>query len=245
MARWSWLAAHLPVTAVLLAALAMPAHAELSNAVKHSEQTVPGLQAPAEIILDQWGIPHIYAGSVRDAIFLQGYNAARDRLWQIDLWRKRGHGLLAKDFGPSYAAQDRAARLFLYRGDMEQEWAAYGPEARSYTEAFVAGVNAYVGGIRSGQHPLPIEFRVAGTQPDTWTAEDESAFVDELANVQLEKVHGFITDVSQKLRDRTTACEKKLEPLAIGVKAEGKDEAKEEEDLVEVMDRLSAITVEH
>ena len=55
---------------------------------------------------------------------------------------ERGHGLLAKDFGPSYAAQDRAARLFLYRGDMEREWAAYGPEARSYTEAFVAGVDA-------------------------------------------------------------------------------------------------------
>lgn len=55
---------------------------------------------------------------------------------------------------------------------------------------------------------------------DSWTAEDESAFVDELANVQLEKVHGFILDVSQKLRDRTAACEKKLEPLAIGLKAE-------------------------
>ena len=52
--------------------------------------------------------------------FLQGYNAARDRLWQIDLWRKRGLGLLAKDFGPDYVAQDRAARLFLYRGDLNR-----------------------------------------------------------------------------------------------------------------------------
>ncbi|EUC36270.1 hypothetical protein COCCADRAFT_34278 [Bipolaris zeicola 26-R-13] len=52
---------------------------------------------------------------------------------------------------------------------------------------------------------------------DSWTADDESAFVDELANVQLEKVHNFITDISQKLRDRTSACEKKLEPLAVGV----------------------------
>lgn len=58
---------------------------------------------------------------------------------------------------------------------------------------------------------------------DSWTAEDESAFVDELANVQLEKVHNFILDISQKLRDRTTACEKKLEPLAVGLKADDKD----------------------
>lgn len=59
---------------------------------------------------------------------------------------------------------------------------------------------------------------------ESWTAEDESAFVDELANVQLEKVHGFILDVSQKLRDRTAACEKKLEPLAVGLKtSDGED----------------------
>ncbi|OAL55404.1 SPX-domain-containing protein [Pyrenochaeta sp. DS3sAY3a] len=58
---------------------------------------------------------------------------------------------------------------------------------------------------------------------DSWSADDESAFVDELANVQLEKVHNFIQDISQKLRDRTAACEKKLEPLAIGIPAESKD----------------------
>ncbi|KAH9882911.1 hypothetical protein J1614_000277 [Plenodomus biglobosus] len=59
---------------------------------------------------------------------------------------------------------------------------------------------------------------------DSWTADDESAFVDELANVQLEKVHHFIQDISQKLRDRTSACEKKLEPLAIGLKgSDGED----------------------
>lgn len=64
---------------------------------------------------------------------------------------------------------------------------------------------------------------------DSWTADDESAFVDELANVQLEKVHNFIKDISQKLRDRTSACEKKLEPLAIGIQSEDKDNSKDGE----------------
>ena len=59
---------------------------------------------------------------------------------------------------------------------------------------------------------------------ESWTADDESAFVDELANVQLEKVHNFIKDVSQKLRDRTSACEKKLEPLAPGIQPEHKQD---------------------
>ncbi|MEA2346186.1 MAG: penicillin amidase, partial [Thermoanaerobaculia bacterium] len=43
-----------------------------------------GLEEPAEIIVDRWGVPHIYARSTYDAFRAQGFNAARDRLWQID-----------------------------------------------------------------------------------------------------------------------------------------------------------------
>jgi SPX domain protein involved in polyphosphate accumulation len=60
----------------------------------------------------------------------------------------------------------------------------------------------------------------------TWTNDDEEAFVNELANVQLEKVDGFVKEISQKLRDRTSACEKKLEPLAAGVLPEDGDKGK-------------------
>lgn len=65
---------------------------------------------------------HIRTQTTQDAFFDQGFNAVRDRLWQIDLWRKRGLGILAADFGPGYLMQDRAARLFLYRGDMDGVW---------------------------------------------------------------------------------------------------------------------------
>ena len=107
-----------------------------------------GLNAPASISIDKWGLPHIRAESPRDAFFVQGFNAARDRLWQIDLWRKRGLGLLAADFGPGYLMQDRAARLFLYRGDMAPEWAAYGEGAEMICAAFAAGKGGKV------LHPL-------------------------------------------------------------------------------------------
>lgn len=151
-----------------LASLTVQAAAEPAR----SDHQVAGLEAPAEILVDRWGISHIYAASVRDAFFLQGYNVARDRLWQIDLWRKRGLGLLAEDFGPDFAAQDRASRLFLYRGDMDAEWAAYGPPAKGYAEAFTAGINAFVAEIQGGARPLPEEFKIAGTTPDLWAPED-------------------------------------------------------------------------
>ena len=151
---------------------ALPAAAQTPSSASHREVAVQGLDKPVDIVIDQWGIAHIFAGSTHDAFFAQGYNAARDRLWQIDLWRKRGLGLLSASFGPAYAAQDRAARLFLYRGDMDSEWAAYGPHAKGYAEAFVAGVNAYVGQVRSGAAPLPVEFKLTGSTPDPWTAAD-------------------------------------------------------------------------
>jgi penicillin G amidase len=166
----------------LLAALVLGwsvSHAEPQSAAEAAASSVrvqnwqvAGLNGPADLIVDHWGVAHIFAASARDAFFLQGYNAARDRLWQIDLWRKRGLGLLAKSFGASYVEQDRAARLFLYRGDMRKEWASYAPDSRQWVEAFVAGVNAYVAEVRSGAKPLPIEFKLTGSRPEDWQAED-------------------------------------------------------------------------
>jgi len=136
------------------------------------EFQVVGLQEPAEILVDRWGIAHMYAQSLDDAFFVQGFNAARDRLWQIDFWRKRGLGQLAKTFGPAYVENDRAARLFLYRGDMYREWLAYGSDAKRIAEAFTRGVNAYVQQTRKNPELLPIEFQQLGYLPELWRAQD-------------------------------------------------------------------------
>ncbi|MCB8882721.1 penicillin acylase family protein [Acidisoma cellulosilytica] len=134
--------------------------------------TIPGLSEPVTILLDRWGIPHIRAGNLMDMFFAQGFNAARDRLWQMDLWRKRGLGLLAADFGPGYLEQDRAARLFVYRGDMTAEWACYSPDAQDICAAFVGGINAYIDLVARDPARLPVEFAELGTRPAKWQTED-------------------------------------------------------------------------
>jgi len=135
--------------------------------------TVPGLIAPAELRIDPWGIAHIKAESRSDLFFAQGLNAARDRLWQLDIWRKRGLGLMATDFGAGFLAQDRACRLFLYRGDMQAEWAAYScTDAQSITESFVAGLNAWIGLTEQNPDLLPPEFTATDTRPARWEAAD-------------------------------------------------------------------------
>ncbi|MEV0321400.1 penicillin acylase family protein [Streptomyces sp. NPDC050658] len=133
---------------------------------------VPGLAEPVEIRVDQWGVPHLYAASQDDLFLAQGFNAARDRLFQLDLWRRRGLGLLAEVLGPAYVEHDRAARLFLYRGDMAEEWRAYGADTERVTTAFVRGINAYVRLCRSDTGHLPVEFRELGYDPAYWDPSD-------------------------------------------------------------------------
>ena len=133
---------------------------------------VPGLDSQAEILLDRWGIAHIYARSRADVFLAQGFNAARERLWQMDLWRKRGLGELSRDLGPVYLDQDRATRLLLYRRPLEQEWSHYGADTRTTLEAFVTGINAYVSLARSDPAHLPLEFALLDYLPDFWRAED-------------------------------------------------------------------------
>jgi penicillin amidase len=139
-----------------------------------SDQTIAieGLAAPASISVDRAGLPHIRAESLDDLWFMQGFNAARDRLWQIDLWRKRGLGLLAQDFGPGFLEQDKAARLFLYRGDMEVEWRSYAEDARDICARFAAGINAYVALAAREPERLPPEFAALGTRPARWAPDD-------------------------------------------------------------------------
>ena len=53
------------------------------------ELRITGLSDRVEIIKDRWGISHIYAKNEADLFFAQGYNAARDRLFQLEIWRRQ------------------------------------------------------------------------------------------------------------------------------------------------------------
>lgn len=150
---------------------------------------LPGLDAPAEILVDPWGVPHIYAGSTYDAFRVQGFNAARDRLWQIDFWRRRGLGLLSEVFGEAYLERDRAARLFLYRGDMHAEWLAYGSDAKRAATAFVEGINAWIQLTQEDRSLLSPEFVDIGYQPAWW----------EPADVARIRSHGLFYNLRQEV----------------------------------------------
>ncbi|HKV12142.1 MAG TPA: penicillin acylase family protein [Thermoanaerobaculia bacterium] len=146
-----------------LAARARAVLAETSGTV-----SVPGLSRPVTVLRDPWGVPHIYAETQDDLFFAQGFVAAQDRLWQMELWRRVGEGRLAEILGPDAVERDRFARLLRYRGDLKAEYESYAPDAKSILEAFVRGVNF---AIEQSRDRLPIEFQLAGIRPEPWTPE--------------------------------------------------------------------------
>ncbi|MFL6466086.1 MAG: penicillin acylase family protein [Bryobacteraceae bacterium] len=137
--------------------------------LKQTQRTLSGLKQPVEVLRDRWGVPHIYAQNSDDLFFAQGYITANDRLFQLDLWRRMGSGKLSEVLGPNYIPRDRIARLVRYRGNWEEEWKSYSPDAQGIVTAFVNGINAY---IRSLNGQRPEEFRLAGFDPDLWSPED-------------------------------------------------------------------------
>lgn len=143
--------------------------AERALAQIDGEIALAGLREPVEIIRDTWGIPHIYARNQHDLFFAQGFVAAQDRLWQLDMWRRAAEGKLSEVLGERAIDRDTFARLLRYRGDRTAEWSSYAPDAREVADAFVKGVNARIAEVTADPEKLPIEFALTRSRPEPWT----------------------------------------------------------------------------
>jgi penicillin amidase len=133
------------------------------------ELKVPGLKEAVEVLRDRWGVPHIYARNTEDLFYAQGFVAAQDRLFQLELWRRVAAGETAELLGRKALEADRFARLVRFRGDMNAEWRSYSPDTKQIVTAFTRGINACIDQLGDR---LPIEFRLLGITPKKWRPED-------------------------------------------------------------------------
>jgi penicillin G amidase len=134
---------------------------------------LPGLEHSVSVFRDPWGVPHIYARNQHDLFFAQGFIAAQDRLFQMELWKRVGQGRLAEVFGPAYLERDINARRLAYRGSLADDYAIYASDSKQILEAFTQGINAEIS-LRNapGGPGLPLEFQLAGFAPEPWKPED-------------------------------------------------------------------------
>jgi len=132
---------------------------------------IPGLTEPVEIIKDQWGISHVFAQNQKDLFFAQGFNVARDRLFQLEIWRRQATGTLAEILGDKALSRDIGARLLKARVDMKKEMNHYHPRGEEIITSFVRGINAYIDFVEQNPELLPLEFRMLDIKPEHWTPE--------------------------------------------------------------------------
>lgn len=175
---------------------AVSAYARPLSTIPSETIRLPGLRQPVEILIDRWGVPHIYAKNEADLFFAQGFYVARERLFQIDLWRRRGLGQLAEVFGPAYVEQDKATRLFLYREDIKKEWAMYSPDTEQMFQEFVSGINAYIDWLDQNPDQMPFEFKHLHYKPARWTGEDAIRI----------RTHGYLYNVEGEVARAKVAC---------------------------------------
>jgi penicillin amidase len=108
------------------------------------EIQVEGLDAPVDIYRDKMGVPNIYASSLHDLFFAQGYVHAQERFWQMDAWRHIGSGTLSEMFGKRRVDTDAFLRTLGWRVTAEQEYEGLDAESKAIVGSYTAGVNAYL-----------------------------------------------------------------------------------------------------
>jgi len=147
-----------------------------AQAFAAEKQSLKGLSAPVEVYFDQHGIPHIYAQSWPDAARVLGYLHARDRLWQMDLFRRRASGQLAEVLGPDHLESDILMRRLGIRDGSATLWKSGTLPDTLQAEliAYADGVNAYLAEI--GDANLPAFFKLVEYKPEPWSPVDTLAF---------------------------------------------------------------------
>jgi penicillin G amidase len=146
-------------------------------------------RAEVEILVDDAGVPHVYAADDADAFFGAGYVQASHRLFQMDMARRRALGRWAEVLGVERVADDELARLFGWR-DLGRQVAditrAQNPEEWALVEAWTAGVNRRIEEVLAGGVP-PWGFADLGFLPEAWDPAEVMAIA---------KMTGFGNDLS-------------------------------------------------
>ena len=166
---------------------------------------IQGMTDEVEVLRDNYGINHIYANNQDDMFFMQGYLAAKDRLFQFEIWRRQATGTVSEVFGEEEIDRDIGTRLFKFRGDIKDELNHYHKDGFKIVSSFVSGVNKYIEEVNSNPELLPIEFKVLGIKPDIWTNE-----------VVISRHQGLLGNIDQELnigRAVSLIGEKKVKEL--------------------------------
>jgi penicillin G amidase len=137
------------------------ARAAAALAPVEGDLELAGLREPVEVVRDRWGVPHIYANNTHDLFFAQGFVAASERLFQIELLSRIGMGRLSELFGPVTLPLDRFVRTVGWNRAARTLTAQWDDLSWEMSEAFFGGIRAWIDRMPA----RPIEYDVLSLDP--------------------------------------------------------------------------------
>jgi penicillin G amidase len=133
------------------------------------EVAIKNISKTTNVYFDEYGIPHIYAETQKDAMTILGYVHAQERLWQMELLRRIAPGRLSEIFGTKALKSDL---FFAGIGIDENSEIAISEldknsETYKLSMAYLDGINQY---LENGK--TPIEFIILGIKKEKFTLKD-------------------------------------------------------------------------
>lgn len=157
-----------------------------SFADKGQQLSLKGLQAKGEVVYDENYIPHIFADNLEDAVFLQGYITASDRLWQMEFQTHVAAGRVSEVFGkgPGDAAitldRENRKKGLLWAAQRTVEALKKDEETYKIMQAYTKGVNAYIESLCPADYP--IEYKLLNYAPEAWSPLKTALLLKFMAN---------------------------------------------------------------
>lgn len=134
--------------------------------------TLPGLSAPFSLFRDQLGMAHVKTSNENDAFFAQGFVTAADRLFQMDVARRRALGRLSELLGDKFVNEDILIRKMGVPESCVADWlhTRQISDAERMILSYTAGVNAFITWGRT--NTWSVEYSELNVEPEEWKPED-------------------------------------------------------------------------
>ncbi|QBN18695.1 penicillin acylase family protein [Flavobacterium nackdongense] len=183
---------------ILIVVLALVLYYFYAKPTYEGEQKLKNIQKETTVYFDDFGVPHIYANSQKDAMIALGYVHAQDRLWQMELLRRIAPGRLSEMFGSKLVKTDQFFAGLGIDENSENAIAQLDKKSEAYQlgMAYIDGINQY---MEEGK--TPVEFQVLGLKKDKFTLKDVYNIFGYMAFsfAMAQKTDPLLTDIRNKL----------------------------------------------
>ena len=186
------------LTLILILVLALVVYYFYSKPTYEGEEKLKNIQKETTVYFDDFGVPHIYASSQKDAMIALGFVHAQDRLWQMELLRRIAPGRLSEMFGSKLLKTDQFFAGLGIDENSEKAIAQLDKNSEAYqlAMAYIDGINQY---MEEGK--TPIEFQILGLKKDKFTLKDVYNIFGYMSFsfAMAQKTDPLLTDIQNKL----------------------------------------------